>query len=90
MRTPAGHPEGYLEAFANIYLTFAKQIRNHTSTSSNSIDTPGIDEAIRGMAFIENVVAASQSEFKWHNFSLIPADIKPRTIIKVNKEASDE
>jgi len=93
MRTPAGHPEGYLEAFANIYLTFSKQIRNHTNTSSDYIDSPGIDEAIRGMAFIENVVAASQSEFKWHDFSLIPADIKPRTIntiLKDNKEASDE
>jgi len=77
LRTPAGHPEGYLEAFANIYLQFAKQIRQ---ANSDKYTVPGIDEAIRGMAFIENVVAASQSEFKWHNFSLIPADIKPRTI----------
>jgi len=105
MRTPAGHPEGYLEAFANIYLQFAKQIRQHhddntvanSANAKNNVNTscsiPGIDEAIRGMAFIENVVAASKSEFKWHDFSLNPADIKPRTIntiIKVNKETSDE
>jgi len=105
MRTPAGHPEGYLEAFANIYLQFAKQIRQHhddntVANSTNAKDNvnascgiPGIDEAIRGMAFIENVVAASQSEFKWHNFSLNPADIKPRTINEItrdNKEANDE
>lgn len=102
MRTPAGHPEGYLEAFANIYLSFAKQIRQHNdgNTLSNTVpnteastNIPGIDEAIRGMAFIENVVAASKSEFKWHNFSLNPADIKPRTINAItsdNKEASDE
>lgn len=77
MRTPAGHPEGYLEAFANIYLQFSLQIRQ-ANTCENTV--PGIDEAIRGMAFIENVVAASQSELKWHDFSLIPTDIKPRTI----------
>jgi len=96
IRTPAGHPEGYLEAFANIYLQFAKQIRHHDDdnnvTKSTNVNTscsiPGIDEAIRGMAFIENVVAASQSEFKWHDFSLNPADIKPRT--STVEEASDE
>jgi len=96
IRTPAGHPEGYLEAFANIYLQFAKQIRHHDDdnnvTKSTNVNTscsiPGIDEAIRGMAFIENVVAASQSEFKWHDFSLNPADIKPRT--STIEEASDE
>ncbi len=77
MRTPAGHPEGYLEAFANIYLQFSQQIQQPHG-KNHSI--PGIDEAIRGMAFIENVVAASQSEFKWHNFSLNPEEIKPRTI----------
>jgi predicted dehydrogenase len=93
LRTPAGHPEGYLEAFANIYLQFAKQIQHHDDNTVTDNGIPGINEAIRGMAFIENVVAASQSEFKWHDFSLNPADIKPRkinTIIKVNKEASDE
>jgi len=93
LRTPAGHPEGYLEAFANIYLQFAKQVRSHSSTSPEYSDTPGIDEAIRGMAFIENVVAASQSEFKWHEFSLIPDDIKPRAIKSLtctDKEADNE
>jgi len=85
LRTPAGHPEGYLEAFANIYLQFAKQIRQGHSANNN---IPGIEEAIRGMAFIENVVAASQSEFKWHHFSLIPAEIKPR--VSTYMEISDE
>jgi len=88
MRTAAGHPEGYLEAFANIYLSFANRIRNKSNCAIEHTDTPGIDEAIRGMAFIENVVAASQSEFKWHEFSLLPADIKPRTC--TNKEAINE
>lgn len=71
MRTPAGHPEGYLEAFANIYVAFAQQIRTFDSPESGSAPTvPGIDEAIRGMAFIENVVTASQSEQKWHQMKI--------------------
>ena len=72
-RTPAGHPEGYLEAFANLYLNFAKQIRAYErgeECSNQTFDVPGIDEAIRGMAFIQNSVVASQSEQKWLNFNL--------------------
>jgi predicted dehydrogenase len=73
-RTPAGHPEGYLEAFANIYRHFAEQVRQHDGLDSNStltfIESQGIDEAIRGMAFIETVVAASNSERKWHPLNI--------------------
>ncbi len=79
LRTPAGHPEGYLEAFANLYLAFAQQITNDSPLSSKNDHIPGINDAIRGMAFIENVVAASQSELKWHTLSLTPCEIKPRT-----------
>lgn len=71
-RTPPGHPEGYLEAFANLYLAFANQIRARENDSANSkseLDCPGIEEAVRGMAFIELVVAASADETKkWHSF----------------------
>jgi predicted dehydrogenase len=73
LRTPAGHPEGYIEAFANLYRNFAEQIRakqNQQAMSPTAADLPGIKEAIRGMAFIENVVMASQSELKWHPISL--------------------
>jgi predicted dehydrogenase len=72
-RTPMGHPEGYLEAFANLYMAFAGQIRareNNESLSARSADCPGIEEAIRGMAFIEAVVAASASDVKWHPFEV--------------------
>jgi predicted dehydrogenase len=75
LRTPAGHPEGYLEAFANIYRNFAEQIRArllNQPVCESALDVPGIDEAIRGMAFIENVVAASRSAQKWHSFSIAP------------------
>jgi len=73
LRTPAGHPEGYLEAFANVYRNFVGQIRAHNEgqiTHNKTFDVPGIEEAIRGMAFIENVVSASQSEMKWQPFNL--------------------
>jgi predicted dehydrogenase len=75
MRTPAGHPEGYLEAFANIYHNFATQIQAFEQgipCSNEEFDVPGIDQAIRGMAFIENTVKFSQSELKWHDFDLSP------------------
>jgi len=93
MRTPAGHPEGYLEAFANIYTQFSYQIRNRLFTDTNDTneaaikDVPGIDSAIRGMAFIENVVAASQSELKWHKFLLEPQKI---TIPAINSNEQNK
>lgn len=68
-RTPMGHPEGYLEAFANIYMAFAGQVRARergVQPDMRSRDCPGIEEALRGMAFIELAVAASNSDIKWH------------------------
>jgi len=64
-RTPAGHPEGYLEAFANIYTQFAQMIREGHSYAYSS-DIPGISEALRGMSFIESVVLASEKSEKWY------------------------
>lgn len=68
-RTPMGHPEGYLEAFANLYMAFAGQIRAREAGEApgeRSADCPGIDQAVRGMTFIELAVAASASDVKWH------------------------
>ncbi len=68
-RTPAGHPEGYLEAFANLYRLFADQVRARISgdtIGAQAEDLPGIEEAVRGMAFIEHAVASSASDEKWH------------------------
>jgi predicted dehydrogenase len=59
-RTPAGHPEGYIEAFANIYREFATQLQG------GSADTvPGITDALRGMAFVETAVASSAAGNQW-------------------------
>jgi predicted dehydrogenase len=58
-RIPSGHPEGFLEAFANLYREFAQQLRGGRSA------VPGIRAALRGMAFIEGAVASSAAGTKW-------------------------
>jgi hypothetical protein len=73
---PSGHPEGYLEAFANVYRHFAAQIRAHgggDNLGPAPRPVPGIAAALRGMAFIETVVAASKSPQKWHAFPDVAA-----------------
>jgi predicted dehydrogenase len=67
-RTPGGHPEGYLEAFANIYKNFALTLMSKMSGNQPTpemLDFPSVEDGIRGMAFIDNVVASSQSDKKW-------------------------
>lgn len=68
-RTPGGHPEGYLEAFGNIYRNFATTLSariDGTEPSPQALDFPSVEDGIRGMAFIDNVVASSQSDKKWY------------------------
>ena len=72
-RTPAGHPEGYLEAFANIYRNFALTLQAGIAgqpATPEALDFPGLDEGVRGMAFIENVIASGQSDKKWTAFTV--------------------
>jgi predicted dehydrogenase len=67
-RTPAGHPEGYLEAFANIYRNFALTLGckiDGSTPTPEMLDFPGVEDGIRGMAFIDNVVASAHSDQKW-------------------------
>jgi len=67
-RTPPAHPEGYLEAFANIYKNFANHIRAFESGATPdevALDYPKIEDGIRGMAFIEAVVASSKGNAAW-------------------------
>lgn len=71
-RTPGGHPEGYLEAFANLYRNFALTLmamREGQTPSPEMMDFPTVDDGVRGMAFIENVVASSRQERRWRQFS---------------------
>ncbi|MFD2037058.1 Gfo/Idh/MocA family protein [Belliella marina] len=70
-RTPAGHPEGYMEAFANIYRNFARCIyakRNGEEPKKEWLDFPGAEDGIRGMAFVDHVLASSKSDQKWTPF----------------------
>ncbi|MCH6255805.1 Gfo/Idh/MocA family oxidoreductase [Puniceicoccaceae bacterium K14] len=67
-RTPAAHPEGYLEAFATIYKNFANHIRITRSgevVDEITLDYPKIDDGVRGMAFIEAVVSSSSNNASW-------------------------
>jgi len=69
-RTPPAHPEGYLEAFANIYKNFANAIRarqagEKLAKGHPANDFPKIEDGVRGMAFIEAVVASSKANAAW-------------------------
>lgn len=72
-RTPAGHPEGYLEAFANIYKNFAMAVRayqNKINYDTNSYDFPSIKDGIRGMLFVEKVVDSSKNGAIWKKMTI--------------------
>jgi predicted dehydrogenase len=72
-RTPSGHPEGYLEAFANIYKTFANAVRDHQSgkkVTLSKYDFPDVEDGVRGMAFIEAAVKSSKANQKWTKISI--------------------
>jgi len=71
-RTPPGHPEGYLEAFANIYAAFYRGVRDHAAgkkVDPRDYDFPGIADGVRGMAFIDAVIRSAQSQQKWTEFA---------------------
>lgn len=64
-RTPGGHPEGYLEAFANLYRDFARLLRGEAGAL-----IPGIEDGLRGMALIETSVQASAKGAGWVDFTV--------------------
>lgn len=67
-RIPAGHPEGYLEAFANIYRNVAKCIQARiegVDVDPVYNDFPGVEDGVRGMHFIDKVIESGQSDAKW-------------------------
>ena len=70
-RVPAGHPEGYIEAFANIYRNFADAVSRYKDGRQPDplLDFPGIQEGVRGMLFLEKVVESSSGSKKWVDMS---------------------
>jgi len=71
-RVPPGHPEGYLEAFANLYRNFAFTLKARLAGEKPQpewLDFPGVEDGIRGMLFIEKVIESGKSTAKWTAFS---------------------
>jgi predicted dehydrogenase len=64
-RTPAGHPEGYLEAFANIYRDFMADVRRAIAGVETLRNYPGIEEGLRGMRFVQASVDSSTKGAVW-------------------------
>ena len=70
-RIPAGHPEGYLEAFANIYRNFALCLQARLEGKKPKavhLDFPTVEDGLRGMQFIDRVIASAKSKQKWIKF----------------------
>ncbi len=68
IRTPSGHPEGYLEAFANIYRSFTKAVRDYKpgkKINSAKYDFPDVEDGVRGMNFVKTVIKSANSNRKW-------------------------
>lgn len=64
-RTPAGHPEGYLEAFATLYKRFTADLRRVARGEAALRDYPGITDGIRGLAFVDAALASSRDGSRW-------------------------
>jgi len=67
-RLPSGHPEGFIEAFANLYKNFALTLKakmEGRKPDPENLDFPTVSDGARGMAFIETVVESSRSPEKW-------------------------
>lgn len=66
-RVPPGHPEGYLEGFANIYTEAARAIiaKRSNKKPDKEVNFPGIEDGVAGMAFIEGCKKSSAKNGKW-------------------------
>ena len=71
-RIPAGHPEGYLEGFATLYSEIAQAIRAARKggpKADKAAHFPSLEDGIKGVAFIEAVVASSKRGGRWTKLS---------------------
>ena len=67
-RVPAGHPEGYQEAFANLYKHFADalaKVLDGKKVKETDMDYPTVHDGVQGMAFLDAVVRSSKAKQKW-------------------------
>ena len=70
-RVPSGHPEGYLESFANLYLEFAEAIENFRKNPDKPLkkNFPTIEDGLNGMEFIRSCIESSKNNSKWVNLN---------------------
>jgi predicted dehydrogenase len=66
-RVPPGHPEGYLEAFANIYRGFMQDVRRVAAGQPPLRDYPGVHEGLRGLRFVAQALASSRAGSLWQS-----------------------
>jgi predicted dehydrogenase len=74
-RIPGGHPEGFLEAFANLYRDFADQIqalKNQQATPDNANLMPSVTDGLKGVEFVEKAVASSANGGIWQSLESLP------------------
>ena len=67
-RIPAGHPEGFIEAFANLYREFCASVRSVQAgqpVSEAMGDFPTVEDGLRGVAFVEAALSSHTSDRKW-------------------------
>ena len=67
-RLPSGHPEAFIEAFANVYLAASEAIRDSIDGSfkgNQAYDYPSVQDGVDGMAFIEAAVKSSENNAAW-------------------------
>lgn len=70
-RTPSGHPEGYLEAFANLYRAFTNAVHAYKpgkKINPAKFDFPDVEDGVRGMNFVNTVIKSANSTRKWTAF----------------------
>ena len=68
-RLPPGHPEAFIEAFANIYREIGRAIHDfEKGESGGAYDFPTVDDGVEGMAFLETAVQSAKSDAKWTKF----------------------
>ena len=72
-RTPSGHPEGYIEAFANLYRCFGRAVRGETAPppSGGADWFPGISDGMRTMLFVETAIVNDAGDAKWTALSAV-------------------
>jgi len=76
LRTPSGHPEGYIEAFANLYRSFGRAVRAGTTPPSPGAPDwfPGVTDGLRTMAFVEAMIENSAGSEKWTSLARLLKD----------------